>query len=156
MDDFGRYLYRGISEEMHIKNEGLQPKGTSFYRGIIIGELHDGGDGAVIGSGITCGDSIDNAVIAHQRDSKAFPSSGVSTTPFLERAKIYAIHKAKQAKGFVYKIDRVLLAEKGVGEYRVADYATRPEIPEDDEVILVSNNNGVLPQEIVIEVISIE
>lgn len=155
MEEADRYLYRGISEEIHKKREGLQPKGASFYRGIIIGERQEGGDGFVIGEG-KVGNSIDNAVIAHQRDSGAFPSSGVSTTPFFARAKIYATHKGKQEKGFVYKIDRVLLVEKGVVEHRVADYTQYSEIPEDDEVVLVSNNNGALPQEIVIEVISIK
>ena len=48
MEEVGRYLYRGISEETHGRNEGLQPKGTSFCRGIVIGEREDGGSDVVI------------------------------------------------------------------------------------------------------------
>ena len=155
MTEADRYLYRGISEEMHRRREGLQPKGTSFYRGIIIGERQDGGDGVVVGSGITCGDSIDNAVILHQSDSEKFPTSGISTTPFLDRAKIYATHNKIQPRGIVYKIDRKLLVNNLIKEYRVKEWAQYPEIPEDDEVILVSIDNGVLADEIVVEVITV-
>ncbi|MDD5692190.1 MAG: hypothetical protein PHP10_03315 [Candidatus Omnitrophica bacterium] len=155
MNDFGRYLYRGVSEEMHRSGVGLQPKGSSSSRTIIIGERHDGGDDFVVGEGII-GDSKDNTIIGHQHDSSRFSSSGVSTTPFFERAKIYATFNGKRKNGFVYKIDRILLTENGVVEYRVADYTQYPKIPEDNEVVLVGNNNGTLPQKIVIEVISVE
>ncbi|MCK5139312.1 MAG: hypothetical protein KAQ85_05675 [Thermodesulfovibrionia bacterium] len=154
MEEVGRYLYRGISEETHGRNEGLQPKGTSFCRGIVIGEREDGGSDVVIGSGETLGDSEENAVIAHQRDSDAFSSSGVSTTPFLKRAKIYATHKNLRSRGIVYKIDRELLANNHIKEYRVKERTPYPEIPEDDEVILVSKNNGTLANEIVVEIIT--
>lgn len=149
MEDKYKYLYRGISEEMHQNKTGLLPKGTSFHRTIKVG------DGFVVGSGIVVGDSSANTIIGHQRDSETFPSSGISTTPFFERAKLYATHKGRKKKGIVYKIDAVLLSEKSVKQYRVKDYTEFPEIPEDDEIILVKNDNGVLPQEIVSEVITV-
>jgi len=155
MDDPSKYLYRGVSEEMHKKNEGLQPKGTSLSRGIIIGEERNGGDDVIVGIGEVVGDSKNNAITMHQRNSTKWPSSGVSTTPYFERAKIYATHSGQQKKGFVYKIDRGLLEKNDVAEYKVTNYTTSPQIPEDDEVILVSNNNGALPRRIVIKVINV-
>jgi hypothetical protein len=154
MENKYKYLYRGVSEEMHHNKKGLLPRGSSFTRTIIIGEHHEGGDGFVIGLGVV-GDCQDNAVIAHQRDSKVFPSSGISTTPFFERAKFYATHKGEKKRGIVYKIDRFLLSEKAIKQYRVKDYIEFPEIPEDDEIILVKDDNAALPQEIVSEVITV-
>lgn len=143
------YLYRGVSEEMHKEGFSLHPKGTSFYR------INKYGEGFKYGSGITYGSSINNAVIAHQRDSGRFPTSGISTTPFFERAKIYALSSGEKQKGVVYKIDRSLVLINNVKEYRVADYTKFPNIPEDDEVILVIDNNVPLPSECVIEIIPV-
>ncbi|MCG2712550.1 MAG: hypothetical protein L6416_09545 [Candidatus Omnitrophica bacterium] len=100
------------------------------------------------------GESEDNAVIAHQRDSDAFPSSGVSTIPFFERAKIYATHS--RLRGIVYKIDRELFASNHIKECRVKERTPYPEISEDDEVILVSKDNGTLTNDIVVEIIRVE
>ena len=143
------YLYRGVSEEMHERGSGLHPKGTSFYRSIKYGE------GFKYGSGVTYGSSINNAVIAHQRNSEHFPTSGISTTPLFERAKIYALSGNKKLKGFVYKIDRSLVLKNNIKEYRVADYTKFPNIPEDNEVILVTSDSGPLPWECVIEIIPV-
>lgn len=147
MDILDRYLYRGISEEMHQALEGLKPKGISFTRPIRFGE------GFKYGQGVTFGSSKNNAIISHQVDSGRFPTSGISTTPFLERAKLYATCKGKRAKGVIYKLDRELFAEKGIKEYRVKDFTRYPEIPEDDEVILAKEDNTSLPMEIVIEIL---
>jgi hypothetical protein len=150
MENNERYIYRGVSEEMHQTGKGLQPKGTSFYR------INHFDEGLNFDMGCTFDGSTNNAVIVHQHDSKKFPTSGVSTTPFLERAKVYATNKGKRLSGIVYKIDRALLKEKGVTEHKVKDYAKFPTIPEDDEIILVSNDNAVLPQGIVIETIIVK
>lgn len=145
-----RYLYRGVSEEMHNTDAGLVPKGTSFYRTIIVGE------GFIVGSGVTVGSSMNNAIVGHQIDSAKFPSSCISTTPFIDRAKIYALSNSKNAKGILYKIDRVLLSKNKVREYRVSEYAESPSIPEDDEVILVAENNGILPHEVIVDTIPVK
>ncbi|MCG2711326.1 MAG: hypothetical protein L6416_03245 [Candidatus Omnitrophica bacterium] len=151
-----RYLYRGISEEMHIKKKGLKPKGNSFCREIVIGEIEDGGDGVVVGGGETVGKSKENAIIAHQRNSDRFPSLGVSTTPFLERAKIYATHKGLRSTGIVYKIDRYLFSINQIEEYRVREWANAPKFPEDDEVILVGGKGKALTDNIIAEVIIVK
>lgn len=141
-------LYRGVSEQMHVKKEGLVPKGTSFCRGVCFGE------GFRSDTGITFDRSVNNAVISHQTDSQKFPTSGVSTTPFFDRANVYATNNGKHL-GIVYKIDCKVLKNYNIRVYRVSEYTKYPAIPEDDEVILVGENNAVLPNAIITEVINV-
>ena len=147
-----RYLYRGVNQEFRKLNDGkLMPKELSvpFAKAIYWGGEHYWGDGS------TFGESAANAVIQHQRDSSRNPTSGVSTTPSLEKAKRYATHSGKFPSGYVYKIDTELLATCGVSAYSVSEHATVPAIPEDEEVILVAKDFGPLPSEIIIEVFEV-
>ena len=88
-------------------------------------------------------------------NQEGFPTSGISTTPHLERAAIYARGKDGLSIGFIYKIARARLKEHDVREYIVADYATYPSVPEDDEVILVTPYSQHLSEDLIIEIISI-
>lgn len=142
------FLYRGVCEEIFKKNKGLAPKGTSFSRAMKYGT------GFKYGT-ITYGSSERNAVVGHQKDSSQFPTSGISTTPALDRAKYYALENGIYSKGFIYKIDRNLLKQFHVREYRVADSISIPEAPEDDEVILVPEDGGALPNGVVVETIEV-
>jgi len=98
------------------------------------------------------GESEECAVRQHQLGKKEFSTAGVSTTPHLERAKVYA------RDGVVVKINRAILSEYGVREYIVRDYLGKfPEdiaVPEDEEVILVKEGCSVFPKEIITEVVS--
>ena len=143
------YLYRGASESIHRKNNGrLVPKETGpFEYAFHYGE-------GEYGSGETYGSSPINAVVRHQLNQEGFPTSGVSTTPHFERAKFYATHNGKLA-GYVYKIDRSLLSSHSVQEFIVSEFAKRPSVPEDDEVILVASDFGPLPEEVIVDVISV-
>jgi hypothetical protein len=107
------------------------------------------------GEGVTFGESVTNAVIMHQKDSSKYPSAGVSTTPIFENAKSYATHNGKYDSGYVYKIDTALLDKNGVKVYPVDQYAIYPAIPGDREVILVADNLGELPDQIVVEIIKV-
>jgi len=143
-----RYLYRGVNSQLHKESVGkLIPKecGKPFKRFVYYGE-------AYYGDGHTYGESETNAVIMHQIDSSKYPSSGISTTPILENAKLYATHSGT---GYVYKIDTQLLAAAHVKAYPVDDHAVQPTIPGDKEVILVAEDFGALPNEIVVEVIEV-
>jgi hypothetical protein len=75
------------------------------------------------------------------------PSRGVSTTPHLHRAQFYA-----RSEGVIVEIDRRMFKRCWVREYVVNDLlaTSRKEItePEDDEVILVCDLEGALPEEI--------
>jgi hypothetical protein len=94
-------------------------------------------------------------VIRHQLNQEGFPTSGISTTPHLERAVVYARGKSGDSEGFVYKIDRTALTARGVDEFVVARFCS-PSIPEDDEVILVVQGGGAhLPQELIVEIIPV-
>ena len=147
------YLYRGVNPELYQASGGkLIPKAI----GVPFRQWTKWGDGGRWGDGRVWGESEVNAVIMHQRDSSANPTSGVSTTPNLEHAKRYATHDGKHPSGYVYRIDSDLLAGHGVRQFRVADYARPPAIPEDEEVVLVAKNFGPLPNETIVEIIEVK
>jgi hypothetical protein len=142
-----QYLYRGISEALHLKSGGcLTPKTQETFALTV-----KYGEGIKYGSGARYGSSDINAVLKHQLDSGRFPTSGISTTPVWDRANFYATHTRDGAltKGYIYTIDRELLPKYGVKEYVVSECIPQPCIPEDCEVILVSSDGGPLPQEVI-------
>jgi hypothetical protein len=55
----------------------------------------------------------------------------------------------------VFKIDSDLLEIHQVSKYVVAEHATLTAIPGDEEVILVAHDFGVLPDEIIVEVVEV-
>ncbi len=147
-----RYLYRGFNTNLYHSTDGkLIPKacGENFKRFVYYGEDVYYGDGSVYG------ESERNAVVMHQRHSSKYPTSGISTTPIYENAVQYAIHNGKYKSGYVYKIDSAQLEAHGVKAFPVDQHATRPAIPEDQEVILVARDYGPLPNEIIVEIISV-
>jgi hypothetical protein len=147
-----RYLYRGVNPSLYEATNGmLVPKaiGQPFKQSTYFGGDNYYGDGSVFG------ESERNAVIQHQRDSDNHQTSGVSTTPFYENARRYATHNGKYSSGYIYKIDTQLLESHGISYFVVAEHATKPAIPEDKEVILVAKDFGVLPIEIIVEVIEL-
>ncbi|MFX8082960.1 hypothetical protein ABTK87_19800, partial [Acinetobacter baumannii] len=82
--------------------------------------------------------SKENAVIEHQHLQLGLPTSGISTTPVFERAKFYALGPEQVGEGVVLVIDRNLCEGLGISEFIVAEYTRNPAVPEDHEVILVS------------------
>lgn len=111
------------------------------------------GGESYFGAGNTYGESAANPVIQHQISSSKNPTSGISTTPHVENARIYATWQ--HSSGFVFKIDTELLGKYGVSAFPVAEYALAPTIPGDEEIILVANDFGALPTEIVVEVFEV-
>jgi hypothetical protein len=73
-------------------------------------------------------------------------------TPHIERAEIYATSAGKYSRGFIYVISVAALNAAGVAVYVVNDIVPKPSVPEDEEVILVAQDFGVLPHQIVVEV----
>lgn len=135
-------LYRGVNEEIHKNGIGLTPKGKNR-------ESHTFYGTARYGSGETYGMSVNNAIILHQRDSQQFPSAFISTTPHYERAKYYALQGGKGKKGYIYKINCSLFGEYSIEAFDVKTITTLPEIPEDDEVLLITKGNNKLPTELI-------
>jgi hypothetical protein len=141
-----RVLFRGVNATLHRLGLTLQPKRLGpFTYPRAYGE-------ATYGDGGTYGTSEANAVVRHQLDQRGFPTSGISTTPVYDRAVFYATTGRSDAAGFVYTIDRDSLSQYGVKEYIVSDYAVRPSVPADEEVILVAADGGFLPQGVVLRV----
>lgn len=102
------------------------------------------------------GESTQNAVIEHQQHQAGYPTSGVSTTPLLERAKFYATNGGKSPLGYIYVISFEALKSEGVTAYVVNEIVPMPSVPEDEEVILVAREFGSLPRNIVVEIIECE
>jgi hypothetical protein len=145
-----RYLYRGVNAKIHEDTGGkLEPKaiGEPFKRLVKYGHFKYGE--------VTYGKSLKNAVVSHQKNSSAYPTSGISTTPFFDKAKVYATNKGKYATGVIYKIDTELLQKAKVRAYKVIDFTVKPALPDDKEIILVAEDFGTLPAEIVVEVIEV-
>ncbi len=92
-----------------------------------------------------------NAVIEHQHKQAGLPTSGLSTTPRIERAKVYALGRAAKGCGYVIRIDVKKCLELGIEQYRVNSLVRAPAAPEDEEVILVAPG-GVFPEAIVVGV----
>jgi hypothetical protein len=57
--------------------------------------------------------------------------------------------------GYVFKLDRDALGNIGVKEYVVSEWVDNPHIPEDEEVILVAQDMGKLPGDVVVEIIPV-
>lgn len=145
------FLFRGVSEEFHQANDGLlKPK----VQGPFAYEPHWDEPGITWDSGVTWDSTSTNAVIRHQLNQEGFPTSGISTTPHLERAMLYARGRNGTSGGYVFKIDRKALQHHGVTEFVVSKFCA-PSIPEDDEIILVVPNMPHLPLAVVVEVIQV-
>lgn len=148
-----KYLYRGVSTEFHRYSKGrLHPKDLGA---LFTYTFHWGEPGSKWGDGSTWGESEVNAVIRHQLNQEGYPTAGISTTPHLHRAMLYARGESGISDGFVYKIDRWKCQDLGIREFVVSEYARIPSVPEDDEVLLVARDSGELPIGIISEVISV-
>src|SRR4051812_39581296 len=95
-----RVLYRGVNAEMHAAFQGeLLPKETkAFVKSPEWGRAEWGN--------AFWGENVENAVIEHQQHQAGYPTSGISTTPFLDRAKFYATGGGKLPHGYIYVVDR--------------------------------------------------
>lgn len=139
-------LYRGVSLNHYKKCEGkLCPKEfVPFVKSPTYGHSEWGN--------AFCGENSANAVIEQQLHQAGYATSGISTTPHIERAKFYATHGGTLNAGYVYVIDRSLCQKYSVSVYEVATIVPHPSIPEDEEVVLVAKEYGCLPKEIVVEI----
>ena len=140
------FLYRGVNAEMHAAFNGeLRPKDTKpFLKSPEFGRAEWGN--------AFWGENVQNAVIEHQQHQAGYPTSGVSTTPHIERAQFYATNGGRYSAGYIYVVSAKALKAAGVAAYVVKEIVPMPSIPEDDEVILVAQDFGPLPRHIVIEV----
>jgi len=147
------HLYRGVSVELDSKLFGkLIPK----QQGKFLYEFTADETGVTCDySKVTIGSSIVNAVHRHQLLQKGYPTSGISTTPKFDRAKMYAKGIQGNEEGYVYKLNRSLLASLGVKEHVVSEFVTHPAVPEDEEVILCSDEGVEIPSQIIIEKIKV-
>ena len=144
MNKHNKYLYRALRKEEINAGNILIPKLQGPFRS-------DPRFGIDMRFPIEFG-SETNAVRQHQWEQRGFQTSGVSATPHFERAKVYTRDYV------IVKINRQLFSKYGIKEYVVKEYLGKfPEdiaVPEDDEIILVKEDGGPFPKEIIVEVIS--
>jgi hypothetical protein len=137
-------LYRGVSHEMHEKNRGLLiPKNLERF------SLPPEFGVAEYGESFWS-DCAENAVLRHQLHQKGLPTSGISTTPLINRAIFYATHN-RNTKGWIYVIDRSLLNAYHIDTYDVNKIITTPSVPCDQEVVLVNNKNSHFESAIIVK-----
>ena len=139
-------LYRGVNAGLHARLDGVL--GPKVQRAFSASPRWDQAEW----DNAYWGESANNAVIEHQQHQAGLPTSGISTTPYLERAIFYATHGGNYPKGYIYVIDRSLCERLKVTEFVVNQVVPYPSVVEDDEVILVASDFGPLPRELVIEV----
>ncbi len=94
----------------------------------------------------TLGKQPEHAVRAQQWDSNRFPTSGVSTTPHLKRAKHYA-----KKHHTIAKISVGRLIKFKIQMFRVSKHVPDSliSVPEGDEVILVYPGAEYFPKDII-------
>lgn len=95
-----------------------------------------------------------NAVRQHQWKQNGFPTRGISTTPYYERALFYA-----QTNKIIVEINVSILSKYSITTYNVNEILKdRPgdiAVPEDNEIILVYEKDGAFPKEIINRIIKI-
>ena len=138
-----RYLYRALRQE-EITGIDLIPKAQKpFLEPARLPQI----------SPFMLGDRPEHAVRAHQWDKppdKQFETSGISTTPHLERARHYAAkHK------IIVKIETAPFDTLGIVAYHVVDccHPSHISVPEDDEIILVYPNGHKFPKGIITKIV---
>lgn len=151
------YLYRGMNINMYNEMKGqLIPRGTMTTANLFPGNYLSPSDNLFPGNHRL------NAIDKHQNpnryNEKNFKNNSayLSTTPHLERAKYYATN-GNTSPGYVFYIKRSILTEHNIHEYSVSRIATIIIVPEDDEVLLLTNPFGTpLPKEVIIKIERVE
>ncbi|MBL7163434.1 MAG: hypothetical protein ISS57_12575 [Anaerolineales bacterium] len=140
-----QFLYRSLRPEEINAGNILIPK----VQGVFFAEPRLGIDTRLP---FVLGPTQEHAVRQHQWNQDGYSTSGVSTTPFLDRARYYA-----QKNKVIVKIDRNVLHLHGIKEFIVKNWLGKfPEdiaVPEDDEVILTKITGDPWPKEIIVDVI---
>lgn len=151
------FLYRGVRESMYRANPRLlNPKkpgseiATVFQRDGSVPRTR-GSDPRDLGA--IRDYSITNTVLLHQLRQAGYETPGISTTPHFENARKYALYV--ESTGFIYRIATERLGASGVRAYIVADFVPVPSVPEDEEVLLIAEDGGTLPPEIIDDVIEV-
>lgn len=148
MDKCSKYLYRALRKEEIFAGNKLIPKSQEpFQKRPALG--FDTKLGWCV-----LGKTKEYAIRQHQCPQDESPTSGISTTPHLERAEYYA-----KKERIIVKINRQLFNKHSIEECDVNKCLEKfPEDiakPEDNEIILVKKDGGSFPKEIIEEVMKI-
>jgi hypothetical protein len=144
------YLYRGFNSGIDI-SKAMEPKNPD-------GEMEtyaECGDERVQcgDADFTCGKSVANTIHSHEYGGNGQDTSGISTTPFFDRAKVYALGNGKYERGTVLTFSRQALLNGGIEIFRIKDVVGSPAIPEDDEYWIYFE--GDFPMDMIVEAIPV-
>jgi hypothetical protein len=145
------YLYRGVNRELYEMLSGkLSPRKMNkpFSSVAQYGDIH-----VQYGSGLQYGNSVINEVIKHQFKQLGISTSGISTTPYFDRALYYALSNGKNNEGYIYKISIEKLGNANVRIIRISDLNIKASVPEDDEHIIIAKDFGCIPSEVIDEIL---
>lgn len=93
----------------------------------------------------------ENAARQHNWNQNGFPTRGISSTPFRERAEFYG-----QTNKVIVKIATRDFEQLGISTFRIKDLKHGIAVPEDDEYIIIYKQDGVFPKQIIVEVIKLD
>ena len=151
------YLYRGIDIHMYNESRGqLIPRGTITIANLYPGKYLYPSDKLYPGNhSLNAIDKHQNPKRYNEEDFKE-SSAYLSTTPHLIRAKYYAT-RGNELPGYVFYIERAKLIKFNIQEYCVSELATTITVPEDNEVLLLTNPVGTaLPEEVISKIERVE
>ena len=141
------FLYRGVSKIDDERNGRLiKPKGEKVA---IVGQA--GERWMQAGEGVECGQSINNAVIAHQYDSDVSNTAYISTTKNKKVAKKFATSDGIE-DGYIYTLDRDKFEQYGVTSIE-RDIGC---VNDEEEVSITTLNLGPIPSGVIVSKILIE
>jgi hypothetical protein len=136
-----KYLYRALRSVEIQEGNILIPKSTEKF-------ASDPRFGIDTVFPISFGSS-ENAARQHNWNQNGYPTRGISTTPFYERALFYA----ERNNSPIAKIDTANFDKLGIEIYFVRDLKHGIAVPEDDEHILIYEKDGAFPHEIIVEIL---
>lgn len=135
------YLYRGVSKLDDKRNNGLiKLKGE---KNAIEGQA--GEKWMQAGEGVHCGQSRNNAVIAHQLDSDVSNTAYVSTTKNEEVAEKFATSNGIE-DGYVYVLDRSKFEKYGV----IAIERDIGSVNDEEEISITTVDLEPIPSEVIV------
>jgi hypothetical protein len=145
-------LYRGVNAAMY---DALKGKLSPHHKGIgkPYSRQHQFDD-VQFGVDPQFGGGSINESLIHQNykdcGEDRYITSGISTTPHIEKAHRYGSNEGEHSHYYIYVIDRKILSLYNVTEQPGLQF---PKKPDDDEVTLTAQDYGTLPDEIILEVL---
>lgn len=144
------YLYRGISEEHYVRDEGrLIPAGKNSEILMSRADWSEGVDMRRDGTFERQPSEV-NTVRAHHLKSGFRGGCYVSTTKDFQMAVFFATNGGK-VNGYVFVIDSSKFSSFGIEAVEFPD----PRYPDENEVSIRAADNGEIPSDVIVEILRV-